>query len=291
MRWQCRMAPSLGSLENTPENAWGTKPYTNRKEPTVFFGLYDLRDYIALFRHRGKKAVLWAGGDIENLIRGFMLNDGKLKWVSRILCPLSGAFIKKLAQIPSFVENEAEWTKLAKLGIRSTIAPSFLGKIEDFPICYKPAERPNVFISGHPGREEEYGFDFVVEIAGRVPECDFHLYGADLPIQLRLSQSNIISHGKVPKEQFNREIRNYQCGFRPNTSDGFSEILAKSALMGQWPISRIQYPLIDHYNYHPPFHPEELIYLLTGLKHKRAINHRAANYYRLALNKYPWTME
>jgi len=279
MIWQCRMAPSLGSLENTPEEVWGTKPYKNRIELTVFFGLYDLRDYIALFRHKGTKAILWAGGDIENLIRGFVLNDGKLKWLSRILWGLPRVLSKKLAQVPNYVENDVERAKLERLGIHSKVVPSFLGKIEDFPVCYKHADHPKVFISGHPGREKEYGFEFIEKIAKRVPECYFGLYGAEWKSNL----PNVRSFGKVSKERFNREIRNYQCGLRPNTHDGFSEITAKSILMGQWPITKIKYPHISHYET-----DDELVDLLKGLKNEQHPNYLARGYYISAINKYPW---
>ena len=64
MESYCRWAPSLGELEDTAENVWGTKPYIwteHRKKSCVFFGLYDLRDYLALWMHEGKAWVLWAG--------------------------------------------------------------------------------------------------------------------------------------------------------------------------------------------------------------------------------------
>ena len=44
----CKVASSLGELENTAEIAWGTKEYsflTDKYKPTVFFGLFDVRDY------------------------------------------------------------------------------------------------------------------------------------------------------------------------------------------------------------------------------------------------------
>ena len=56
--WQCRYAPSLGALEGTPEEVWGTKDYENQDDPTVFFGLYSLSDFFVLLKHRGKKKIV-----------------------------------------------------------------------------------------------------------------------------------------------------------------------------------------------------------------------------------------
>ena len=79
---QCKWAVSLGELEGTHQKAWGTTEYKSRSEPTVFMGMYDLRDYIALWRHKGKAWVLWCGSDIRSLRANFVFNDGKLKWLS-----------------------------------------------------------------------------------------------------------------------------------------------------------------------------------------------------------------
>src|SRR3990167_5013184 len=149
----CRWAPSLGELENTAEEVWGTKEYDpvfHRKEPAVFFGLYDLRDYWYLWRHQGKRYILWAGGDIRNLINKFILNDGKIKKLSKLLRG-NWWLLPLLKKCYNYVENKDEQKKLEELGIESTIVPSFLGKIEDFPLSYKWSPRPNVYISANAG--------------------------------------------------------------------------------------------------------------------------------------------
>src|SRR3990167_7697782 len=86
--WYCRWAPSLGALESDALSVWGTPLYEylkHKREQAVFFGLYDLRCYLALWRHKGKACVLWAGSDILNLKNGFVFNDGKLKLFSKLL--------------------------------------------------------------------------------------------------------------------------------------------------------------------------------------------------------------
>jgi len=60
-----RWSPTLGALEDTPENIWGTEEYnpeTDSELPTVFCGLYGLPDFYALWRHKGKKWVWWSAG-------------------------------------------------------------------------------------------------------------------------------------------------------------------------------------------------------------------------------------
>ncbi len=63
LEWRCRYAPSLGPLEDTPLNIWGIDKYEptdplHSWNPVVFFGLYGLPDFYALWRHKGKKAIL-----------------------------------------------------------------------------------------------------------------------------------------------------------------------------------------------------------------------------------------
>lgn len=283
--WCCRVAPSLGELEATHQEIWGTKDYVyseDKDKPTCFFGLYDLRDYIALWKHKGEKYILWAGSDLENLVNGFTFNDGKLKWLSKIFNGLPKFLMNMLRyNCIHYVEDKDEERKLASLGIRAKIVPSFLGKIDDFSVSYKQERRPNVYLSAHPDRENEYGFGLIEELAEELPHIRFHLYGAGW----KSEKENIICHGLVSKEQFNKEIKNYQCGLRLNKSDGFSEITAKSVLMGQYPMTYLEYPMIPSFN-----NREELIELLSALSDMDRPNYQARNYYLIYLNRYPWNI-
>lgn len=281
--YHCRWAKSLGELENTHQEIWGTKEYRFPRDiykPTVFFGLYDIRDYLALRLHRGKKYVLWAGSDIENLANDFLFNNGKLKWLSEKCCGLPEFLAKGLDDAQHYVENDYEHNKLVLEGIPSKVVPSFLGKIDDFPISYKQADIAKVFVSGHFGREKEYGFELVERLAkATFGHCIFYLYGAKWSSKLL----NVICCGVNSKEQFNEDLRNYQAGLRLNESDGFSEVIAKSILSGQYPISRLKYEGIDSYETE-----EELIGLLKNLKNKREPNYKIRQYYVNRINCYPW---
>lgn len=282
-KYYCRWAESLGPLENTAKEIWGTEDYVypkHKNEPTVFFGLYDTRDYLALWRHKGKKYILWAGSDIDNLRDGFMFNNGKLKWLSLIF---RGRFrkwlIKTIRSAENWVETKNEWDKLLKIGVVSQMCPSFMGKFEDFPLCYKQSDKPNVFVSSHQGREDEYGFSFIWELAKEVPECVFHLYGSDICLE----GENVICHGRVSREQFNKEIKDYQCGLRLNKSDGFSEITCKSILLGQYPITHLKNDMIPNFKT-----KDELVEMLKALKDMKEPNIEGREYYKIILNKYSW---
>jgi len=276
-KWFYRWAPSLGELEDTPENIWGISSYDASKhlyENVVFCGMYGFPDFYSLWQHKGKKVVWWAGDDIRHFKGGYWLDeDGQIRMIPKPLAEWINTYCD------NYIENEIERDLLADIGIDARIVQSFLGEISKFPISYKHARVPNVFVSGHPGREEEYGFEYVEKIAKKVPGCIFHLYGAKWKSKLK----NIVCHGIVSKDQFNKEIKKYQCGWRPNKRDGFSEILAKSVLMGQHPISRIPYPNINSYNTETI-----LLFYLHLLSFRYCSNTFSADYYRETLNNYPW---
>lgn len=134
-------------------------------------------------------------------------------------------------------------------------------------------------MSGHPNREEEYGFGLATRLAEKLPEFTFHLYGAGY----RGKVGNIIIHGQVPEKDFNEEIKNYHCGLRPNSHDGFSEITAKSILLGQYPISFIPYKNIWNYTTE-----DELVRKLQEIKQISKPNLDGRKYWIKELNKFPW---
>lgn len=291
--FQCRWSQSLGALDGDHEYngtkahtlAWGTKDYIDPYSPCVFMGLYDFRDYIALYRHKGKAWILWCGSDLENLLSGFAFNDGKLKWMSIITAGLFTFWIKRqLKKAEHWVEDKDEYDKLLKFGFESNIGPSFLGNIKSYTAerkLYKHSYKPKVYIVLPKGREVEYGLYTLVRLAQVLTSHTFHVYGTDLRIDL----SNVVVHGRVPKEQFNHEITDYQCGLRLNEHDGFSEVTAKSVLMGQYPITKLEYPLIPNFN---DF--SELVSLVDSLREMTQPNYQARSYYIKALNNFPWNV-
>lgn len=292
-QWYCRWAPSLGDLEDSAENVWGTKKYDPAKhanKPVIFFGLYGLNDFFTLWRHKGRKAILWAGSDILHFRKGYWLDDkGDIRVEIRPLIE----WIDKNCE--NYVENEAEAWMLKYPcypedgpGIRSSIVPSFLGDTSKYPVSFKQGNK--VYLSANEGRQLEYGFGIVESIAHLCPDIEFHLYGA----KWETAQENVIVHGRIPKEKMNAEIRDMQCGLRLNKHDGFSEVTAKSVLWGQYPITYLYFPKIDQYTAdNRGFTNTEkslmnLVRLLNDIPYKRKPNLRARNYYLKNLNQYVW---
>ncbi len=274
-KWQCRYAPSLGALEGTPEEVWGTLPYLSEDAPTVFFGLYGLADFYTLWRHQGKKAILWAGSDVRHFINGYWLDD---EGSNRIDPEPLARWIQKNCE--SYVENGVEAEALRVFGIESKIVPSFMGNMDDYEVSYRANERPQVYASVSGDDFALYGWEQIEMVADKC-NVDFHLYGNTTPWYSK--HSNVFVHGRVPKEQMNEEIKTMQAGLRVLEFDGFSEILAKSILWGQYPVSRIGYPHMGHY-----VDNAGLIEVLNGLREHHTPNLKGRDHYRKIINKYPW---
>lgn len=279
------VSSSVIGFKEKAEKVWGLEEYKYPKDkykPTVFFGMYHIGDYYHFLRHRGKKSVFWAGYDLINLKKNL------LPWY------------KMFRGIDNYVENRVEQKALEEFGILSFIRPSFLEEIP--PVSFKPSKNPQVYLSMHPGREHEYGLGCIFEIAGKVPNCHFHIYGIDriyaekiipqetgvknFTIRTEIGGHNIHFHGRVPPEQFNEEIKEYQAGLRLNLFDGNSEIPMKSVLQGQYPITVIKYPHIDYAKTRM-----ELIRLLVELEKKTKPNLKAREYWIKNINRYPWTQK
>lgn len=281
-QWYHRWAPSLGALESTPEKVWGTKPYDPLKhtnERVVFCGLYGLPDFFALWRHKGEKHIWWAGTDIQHFKEGYWLDE---KGTIRIQPKQLADWINHHCQ--SWVENEHERAELQKAGIHvpvSHVIPSFLGDTQKIKVCYKPSKQVQTYASVSSNNFKMYGWDRIEAIAGFLPGMTFHLYGNTKP--WKTEHKNVIVHGRVPKEQMNREIQSYQIGLRLNEWDGFSEILAKAVLMGQYAIGKIAHPHIPSYKTN-----RQLISLLKTLSKKQSPNIQVREWYMKNLNLYPW---
>ena len=269
----CRMAPSLGALENTPENIWGTPPYNPElhiNEPCVFFGLYGLPDFYALWRHKGKKYILWAGSDITHFKNGYWLDEtGDIRLKTQSLA----RWINKNCEV--YVENQVEQKELQTLGIASSIKPSFLGRVEDYELSYTQSDKPKVYTSVSGDNFELYKWHEIYALSDKNPNIEFHLYGNE---KRWLSRNNIVVHGRVPKEQMNEEIKQMQGALRLTEFDGASEIIVKAMLWGQYAFSFIEYPFVDKV--------ENLNLLLS----RKTANIKGREWWIKNLNHYPWNI-
>lgn len=225
-------------------------------EKTLFFGLYHWVDYVRFLIHRGPKKVIWCGADTLNLF--------VTRWLPLLV----------RAKATHICENEVERDLLKDMGIEATIQPLYFDDIESIGITYLPSTIPQVYLTAHPGREMEYGVELVEHIA---EQCFviFHIFGVE-----GLSHANVIYHGKVPSKYFDEMVKHYHGALRLNSFDGFSETLAKSLLMGQYPISYIDYPFVS-----PVKDKNALIQALNMLHLYKEPNYTAATYYREILCK------
>lgn len=279
---QVRIAPSLGELEGTHQEVWGTSEYKDTKEPTVFMGLYGLPDFFTLWRHKGKKYILWCGSDITHFQNGYWLDD---KGMIKIEPSALAEWINKYCE--NWCENEVERKALEEMGIEAQVCPSFMGNIDDYKVEYKHEERPQVYLSVSGNNFKMYGWDIVEQIADRCDLCDFHLYGNTY--EWKTKHSNVFVHGRVPKEQMNEEIKKMQCGLRLCVDmDGASEITMKSVLWGQYPITAgsYKYPHIDGFR-----DLNHLVWLLNNLVHRNKPNIDGRDYYISNLNSFPWNQQ
>jgi hypothetical protein len=263
--WQCRWSPTLGALESTHQEVWGTGDYVNDTDPTCFFGVYGLPDFYTLWRHKGERHVLWAGSDITHLKNGYFLDDGKIRLHPKAL----GKWLNKYCT--NWVENEVEAKALKKLGVKAKVTPSYLGNT-NLPISFKPGNKLYTSVSGD--NFELYGWNLIPALALVHSDIEFHLYGNTVPYGEILP--NIIDHGRVPIEQMIAETQDMQGALRLTEFDGFSEILARSILWGQYPVSLIKYPHMLAVNE------------IGEITKKTEANLEGVVHYRKTLNKYPW---
>lgn len=236
-KWQCRVADSLGGgFAGDVYNAWNVEPYTDLYAPTCFFGMYGMKDFQALWNHKGERHILFAGSDIRNLMKGYWLDkEGKEKidpnyisfWINE--------------NCTSYVENSLEQIALDSMGIYSKVVPSFLGKVEDYPVQELRTDRERYYTSVSGDDFKLYGWDEIDDIARRNPQAEYHLYGNIK--KWITTENNVVIHGRISQEEMNEQIKSMTGGLRLTRFDGFSELIAKSLLWGQTPISPyIQYP-------------------------------------------------
>lgn len=242
MQIKCRWAPSLGKLEGTAEEVWGTAPYnpeTDIEKPCVFFGLYGLPDFYALWRHEGKKWILWAGSDIRHFLGGYWLDEAGEVLIEP--SPLA-TWIRRNCE--SWVENDAEKKALEDVGIESSVCPSFLGNVDNFT-PQEISEEPRYYSSVSGNDFGLYGWDAINAAAEKNPRITYYLYGNTVPWH---GPQNVVVRGRMPKEAMNEEIKSMTGAMRMVAFEGCSELIVKSVLWGQRPVSLIPYKFLNSKN-------------------------------------------
>lgn len=152
-----------------------------------------------------------------------------------------------------YCENTVECLALIECGIYPKIAPMLFDDPDKYPISYKWSDHPRLFATYHPGREEEY-----------------------MPI----TYPDITYLYDIEENSFNTVIKDYQGAIRFNHFDGFAETLAKSLLMGQYPLAWIDYLFVKKISDFAM-----LGEIFDWLKTKTEPNIEASNYWRKTLKE------
>jgi hypothetical protein len=66
---QCHISVSLHFFKEDFKKKWGLVDYYSTDLPCLFFGCYKEEDILKIKEHKGLKVVLFAGADIENVLR------------------------------------------------------------------------------------------------------------------------------------------------------------------------------------------------------------------------------
>lgn len=198
----------------------------------MFFGMYGLNDFQALWNHEGPSCVLWAGSDIRNLLRDYWLDREGNERI-KVVFP---------EHVKHYVENSIEQIALYSRGIRASIIPSFLGDVSKFTPQEVRTDKKRYYTSVSGGDTDLYGIPDLIRIARDNPETEYHVYGLSGDYN---QPSNVIMHGRVSQEQMDEETKTMTGAIRLTRFDGASEILVKSVLWGQKPLSPyIFYPFL-----------------------------------------------
>lgn len=130
------------------------------------------------------------------------------------------------------------------MGIRSRVCPSFLGDINKYkPQKIKKEFRYYASVSGNDFKL--YGWDKINKLAKKAINVKYYLYGNTIPWE---APKNVIVRGRVSQKEMDEETKSMTGAIRLIPFEGFSEILAKSILWGQKPISEIPYDFLEAKN-------------------------------------------
>jgi len=189
-------------------------PKTDIDKPTLFEGLYFQECYDLFKNHKGERTVYWNGSDVYRALS-------------------NPAWQKILKETPAthLCGSAAYIPELATIGVQGIHHPLLFSDVNFFKIAYKHSNKPQVYMTAHPGREDEYGVPLAIELAKETGVI-FHIYGLE-----GKSTDTVIYHGFVAPEVMDEEIKEYQGAVKLIARDGISQTVAKSCLLAQYPMS------------------------------------------------------
>jgi len=195
-------------------NTWGLQEYKHPDAPTLFLGMYFKEDVSRLMGHTGKKFIFWNGSDVTRTI-------ASPEWQEPI---------RKSGAIHA-CHNKQLADELKSIGIVAEVSPTLFANKESYPPSYFGSPRPALYMTVHPGREEEYGLSMAVDLF-RYLDADLYVYGAAEKGRL----GNVHLRGWLPEGVWSRETRAMQGALRLNKHDGTSQIVIKALLRGHYAI-------------------------------------------------------
>ncbi|MCK7512182.1 MAG: hypothetical protein MZV70_54490 [Desulfobacterales bacterium] len=67
--------------------------------------------------------------------------------------------------------------ELASIGITAEVSPTLFGNRDDYISVWKPNVEPKLYMTVHPGREEEYGLSMAMDIMAYT-KAHLYVYGS-----------------------------------------------------------------------------------------------------------------
>jgi hypothetical protein len=192
---------------------FGLKPYSGVPEKTVvFMGLYFDADYEIFKNHEGKKYVFWNGSDVSRLLQN-------KEWID----------ILQEHPATHICHNEQLQRELSSVGINAKIEPIFFADVNDYPVSYEYKDHLEVYMNAHPNREEEYGVNKLPQVAKKLKDVKFFVYGVEGE-----DTSNVHYMGWIDEKEADSKMSKHHVCLRLNEHDGFSQLVIKAGLWGHY---------------------------------------------------------
>lgn len=195
-------------------DTWELSEYSSPGAPTLFLGMYFKEDVSRLMGHTGKKFIFWNGSDVTRTVNSPEWHEP----------------IRKSGAVHA-CHNKQLADELKSIGIEAEVSPTLFAPPYLYPPSYKWSPRPALYMTVHPGREEEYGLSMAVDLF-RYTGADLYVYGTSGYGRL----GNVHLRPWLPEDVWKKETDGMQGALRLNKHDGTSQIVIKALLRGHYAI-------------------------------------------------------
>lgn len=121
-----------------------------------------------------------------------------------------------------------------------------------------------------------YNLDLVLEIAEKMPDITFHIYGID-GVSDSYRKDNIVPY-KDTVTDMPKFIGNMNCGLRITTHDTYSMSAIEYNMAGRWFINNHDMPCCDKISHEPT--SDEIISVIHSIRNRSGQNIDGRDYYR-----------